>query len=71
MAVSDFYSRPADAVNSNILQIRTYDVMITYDKLYQTPRVWLLGYDEVCASNMIVYMLLTTEFFLERDTFEA
>ncbi|PFH53709.1 hypothetical protein AMATHDRAFT_54144 [Amanita thiersii Skay4041] len=30
----------------NLLQVRTYDVMITYDKYYQTPRVWLIGYDE-------------------------
>lgn len=30
-----------------MLQVRTYDVMITYDKYYQTPRIWLLGYDEV------------------------
>lgn len=22
-----------------------------YDKYYQTPRVWLTGYDEVCYSN--------------------
>lgn len=21
--------------------------MITYDKYYQTPRIWLIGYDEV------------------------
>ncbi|KAI7863771.1 autophagocytosis associated protein [Spinellus fusiger] len=33
--------------NDNILQVRTYDVFITYDKYYQTPRVWLFGYDEV------------------------
>lgn len=26
--------------------IRTYDLSITYDKYYQTPRVWLMGYDE-------------------------
>ncbi|KAJ7282893.1 putative E2-like enzyme [Mycena rebaudengoi] len=32
--------------NGNLLQVRTYDVMITYDKYYQTPRVWLIGYDE-------------------------
>ncbi|KAG1861572.1 putative E2-like enzyme [Suillus subalutaceus] len=32
--------------NGNLLQVRTYDVMITYDKYYQTPRIWLLGYDE-------------------------
>lgn len=25
---------------------RTYDLSITYDKYYQTPRVWLFGYDE-------------------------
>jgi ubiquitin-like-conjugating enzyme ATG3 len=33
---------PAD----NILKTRTYDLSITYDKYYQTPRVWLSGYDE-------------------------
>eukprot|EP00163_Fabomonas_tropica_P001638 TRINITY_DN11208_c0_g1_i1.p1 TRINITY_DN11208_c0_g1~~TRINITY_DN11208_c0_g1_i1.p1 ORF type:complete len:327 (+),score=93.86 TRINITY_DN11208_c0_g1_i1:347-1327(+) len=30
----------------NIVKTRTYDVSITYDKYYQTPRVWLFGYDE-------------------------
>ena len=34
--------------SSNILRTRTYDMSITYDKYYQTPRVWLFGYDEVC-----------------------
>lgn len=29
-----------------ILATRTYDLMITYDKYYQTPRLWLTGYDE-------------------------
>ncbi|MEE6469381.1 hypothetical protein FKM82_008607 [Ascaphus truei] len=29
-----------------ILQTRTYDLFITYDKYYQTPRLWLFGYDE-------------------------
>ena len=29
-----------------ILRTRTYDISITYDKYYQTPRVWLFGYDE-------------------------
>ncbi|KAG8929209.1 E2-like enzyme [Tulasnella sp. 417] len=32
--------------NANLLSVRTYDVMITYDKHYQTPRIWLYGYDE-------------------------
>jgi len=36
----------AEAAKGNLLQVRTYDVMITYDKYYQTPRVWLIGYDE-------------------------
>ena len=37
----------------NLLQIRTYDCLITYDKHYQTPRFWLFGYDEVrfCQSH--------------------
>ncbi|KAL2916029.1 E2-like enzyme [Polyrhizophydium stewartii] len=35
-------SDPAD----KILKTRTYDMSITYDKYYQTPRVWLFGYDE-------------------------
>jgi len=36
-----------EVAKGNLLQVRTYDVMITYDKYYQTPRIWLLGYDEV------------------------
>ncbi|KAF2077852.1 hypothetical protein CYY_000814 [Polysphondylium violaceum] len=34
------------ADDDNILRTRTYDISITYDKYYQTPRVWLFGYDE-------------------------
>eukprot|EP00242_Pyramimonas_sp_CCMP2087_P001188 CAMPEP_0198232184 /NCGR_PEP_ID=MMETSP1445-20131203/115594_1 /TAXON_ID=36898 /ORGANISM="Pyramimonas sp., Strain CCMP2087" /LENGTH=292 /DNA_ID=CAMNT_0043912839 /DNA_START=191 /DNA_END=1069 /DNA_ORIENTATION=+ len=30
----------------HIVRTRTYDLSITYDKYYQTPRVWLYGYDE-------------------------
>ncbi|XP_023521025.1 autophagy-related protein 3-like isoform X2 [Cucurbita pepo subsp. pepo] len=37
--------------NDNILRTRTYDVSITYDKYYQTPRVWLTGYDEVTIED--------------------
>eukprot|EP00578_Thalassiosira_sp_NH16_P003033 CAMPEP_0181140868 /NCGR_PEP_ID=MMETSP1071-20121207/35526_1 /TAXON_ID=35127 /ORGANISM="Thalassiosira sp., Strain NH16" /LENGTH=361 /DNA_ID=CAMNT_0023227833 /DNA_START=20 /DNA_END=1105 /DNA_ORIENTATION=- len=33
-----------DGDNENILRVRSYDVSITYDKYYQTPRVWLTGY---------------------------
>nr|CAG4652043.1 EOG090X0AKX [Triops cancriformis] len=32
--------------NDDIIQTRTYDLNITYDKYYQTPRLWLTGYDE-------------------------
>ncbi|THH05633.1 hypothetical protein EW145_g4647 [Phellinidium pouzarii] len=35
-----------DATEGGLLRVRTYDVMITYDKFYQTPAIWLLGYDE-------------------------
>ncbi|KAF3795181.1 Autophagy-related protein 3 [Nymphaea thermarum] len=44
--------------DDNILRTRTYDVSITYDKYYQTPRVWLTGYDES-------KMLLQPELVLE------
>ena len=33
-------------VGQNLLQVRTYDCLISYDKHYQTPRFWLFGYDE-------------------------
>lgn len=35
-----------ELAKDNLLSVRTYDVMITYDKYYQTPRVWLIGYNE-------------------------
>ncbi|CAJ1934301.1 unnamed protein product [Sphenostylis stenocarpa] len=44
--------------DDNILRTRTYDISITYDKYYQTPRVWLTGYDET-------RMLLQPELVLE------
>lgn len=30
-----------------ILRTRVYDLSVTYDTYYQTPRLWLVGYDEV------------------------
>lgn len=30
--------------DDNLLKVRTYDLSITYDKYYQTPRVWMMGY---------------------------
>lgn len=35
-----------EAPNEHVLLTRTYDLSITYDRYYQTPRVWLFGYDE-------------------------
>ena len=32
--------------SSRTHHLRRYDLDITYDKYYQTPRVWLFGYDE-------------------------
>ena len=32
--------------NDNIVKVRSYDISITYDKYYQTPRVWLMGYTD-------------------------
>mmetsp|Transcript_14488 Transcript_14488/g.16616 ORF Transcript_14488/g.16616 Transcript_14488/m.16616 type:complete len:308 (-) Transcript_14488:174-1097(-) len=29
---------------NNLIKVRTYDLSITYDKYYQTPRVWMMGY---------------------------
>lgn len=38
--------KPDPAEGGDILRTRTYDLHITYDKYYQTPRLWLSGYDE-------------------------
>jgi len=48
--------------SDNLVQVRTYDCMITYDKYYQTPRMWLLGYDEVSSSH--APFRLTEEMYL-------
>jgi len=32
--------------DDDVLKTRTYDLFITYDHFYRTPRVWLSGYDE-------------------------
>lgn len=36
----------ADAPDETVMKMRRYDLSITYDKYYQTPRLWLFGYDE-------------------------
>ncbi|KAG7363422.1 autophagocytosis associated protein Atg3, N-terminal domain containing protein [Nitzschia inconspicua] len=35
-----------DTNSHNVLKVRTYDISITYDKYYQTPRVWMIGRNE-------------------------
>ena len=37
---------PAKPEEDTILQTRTYDLNITYDNYYRTPRLWLFGYSE-------------------------
>jgi len=37
---------PSAMQSVGIVKTRTYDLSITYDKYYQTPKVWLFGYDE-------------------------
>jgi ubiquitin-like-conjugating enzyme ATG3 len=48
MVAEDSNSKGDSGCNKqdNIQRTRTYDLEITYDKYYQTPRVWLFGYDE-------------------------
>jgi len=45
----DYYNvdEMEDVVSSeNVVKTRRYDIYITWDKYYQTPRVWLYGYSE-------------------------
>ena len=48
--IADVYDpaeyRPQLAGGSTVIKYRTYDLYITYDKYYQTPRLWLFGFDE-------------------------
>jgi ubiquitin-like-conjugating enzyme ATG3 len=39
---ADAAQTPAED-QDNVLHVRTYDLSITYDKYYQTPRVWMVG----------------------------
>jgi len=46
LAVVSETKKTEEDSEAHILKTRTYDLSITYDKYYQTPRVWLCGYDE-------------------------
>lgn len=48
--------QPAEE-GDEIIHTRTYDLHITYDKYYQTPRLWLTGYDEVTKILVLVFNL--------------
>ncbi|GAB0090147.1 ubiquitin-like-conjugating enzyme ATG3 [Sergentomyia squamirostris] len=39
-------STTAELEGDSVVHTRTYDLHITYDKYYQTPRLWVVGYDE-------------------------
>jgi len=39
-------AEPSSTGGNTIVKTRTYDISITYDKYYRTPKVWLFGYDE-------------------------
>lgn len=45
-ATVDVVKKPHNSGGGEIVSTRTYDLNITYDKYYQTPRLWLFGYDE-------------------------
>lgn len=45
-SVEESGDQNVESSKDNIVATRTYDLNITYDKYYQTPRLWLVGYDE-------------------------
>jgi len=60
MAVLPLESLPymkAEEPVAFLVASRSYDISITYDKYYQTPRAWLLGYDEVSLIISTIYFI--------------
>lgn len=53
-----------NAPDAEVVKSRTFDVTITYDKYYQTPRIWLFGYDEngVPLKTSEVFEYILTEY---------
>jgi len=66
-------AKDIEVARGNLLQVRTYDVMITYDKYYQTPRIWLLGYDEngVPLTPPQIFQDVSADHALKTVTIEA
>jgi len=56
-----------------IEKTRTYDLYITYDSFYQTPRMWLSGYteDKAPLTNDETYQDISQEHANKTVTFEA
>ena len=50
----------------NTVRSRRYDVSITYDNYYRTPRLWLFGYDEKGSplSPSAVFQVRSSDFSL-------
>lgn len=47
MEEAELYDDDTICVNNNsFINVRNYNISITYDKYYQTPRLWLLGYND-------------------------
>mmetsp|Transcript_20099 Transcript_20099/g.33190 ORF Transcript_20099/g.33190 Transcript_20099/m.33190 type:complete len:306 (-) Transcript_20099:45-962(-) len=44
--LADQGAEPKSNQDDGLVKMRTYDLSMTYDKYYQTPRVWLYGYNE-------------------------
>lgn len=53
-----------NTTSSNLVRARRYDVSITYDNYYRTPRFWLFGYDEngSALSTTDVYQDIMTDY---------
>lgn len=43
-----------EADGDSVVHTRTYDLHITYDKYYQTPRLWVVGYNEVRFRSVVI-----------------
>lgn len=65
-------SMAADAATDSILRTRTYDLSITYDKYWQTPRMWFFGYGEDSSplSQADVFQDIMLDYARRTVTFE-
>nr|CAI5868311.1 unnamed protein product [Callosobruchus analis] len=59
--------------DGEIIHTRTYDLHITYDKYYQTPRLWLTGYNEKHEplSQEELYEDVSKEYVMKTVTMET